>query len=239
MIDAGDPDADGDGWSYYEGDMDDADPDGTRLDMGSKYYRHYAHIVINDQTIIQGEPSSYHADTYGHIPQLVTYDWDFGDNSTSTDADVIHTYALPGVYSVRLIVTSGALVDTVYHENHVLVSQTLLPAPTNVGISASGNDITITWLPVLNDYYGNPVSVNHYLVYWSDSYDGDFYYLGDSGIIPSFTDVGVLHRVKYYRVIGFIGDLRSLNEYLTRTRGVLPKPNGISSQKSRLKRSKN
>jgi len=43
-IDTGDPDLDGDGYSW-EDDPDDQDPDGTRLDMGAYYYQEPAPIV--------------------------------------------------------------------------------------------------------------------------------------------------------------------------------------------------
>jgi len=237
MIDAGDIDADGDGWTYYEGDMDDSDADGTRMDIGSHYYRHFAHIEIDDQSIIQGVPSTYHADIEGHIPGITAIDWNFGDGVTSDQQDVIHTYADAGAYSVRLIVSSGTLVDTVYHNNHVVVSQLLLPAPQNVGITASGNDINLTWDPIVQDYYGSPVVVNHYLVYWSDSYDGTFRYLGDSGLATNYTDVSVLHDRKFYKIIGFFGDLRTLQNYLTRTRGVLSESNELGSSNSQLRSS--
>lgn len=37
-----------------------------------------------------------------------TYAWDFGDGSTSSQKDVSHNYAIPGVYQVSLKVTNGA-----------------------------------------------------------------------------------------------------------------------------------
>ncbi len=238
LIDAGDIDSDGDGWTYYDGDMDDSDPDGTRLDMGGIYYHHEVSIIVDDQTIIQGTPSVYHADIHGHIPEVVTISWDFGDGGTSTQQDVTYTYANSGVYSVRLIVASDTLIDTVYHENHVLVSQLPLPAPQNFTAFVAGNNIILNWDPIVNDYYGNPVTVNHYLIYWSDSPDSEFRYLGDSGLLTTYTDQNVRHSMKYYKLIGFVGDLRALNEYLTQTRGVLALPTFSSSSNSGLRSSR-
>ena len=39
--------------------------------------------------------------------QPLSYSWDFGDNTTSTAANPLHTYAVAGQYSVRLTVSDG------------------------------------------------------------------------------------------------------------------------------------
>lgn len=39
--------------------------------------------------------------------------WDFGDGTTSADMNPLHTYALPGTYQVKLIVSNGSCSDTV------------------------------------------------------------------------------------------------------------------------------
>ena len=39
--------------------------------------------------------------------QPLTYSWDFGDNTTSTAANPMHTYAVAGQYTVRLTVSDG------------------------------------------------------------------------------------------------------------------------------------
>ena len=41
-----------------------------------------------------------------------TYSWDFGDGGNSTNPSPQHNYALPGTYTVTLIVTDGASSDT-------------------------------------------------------------------------------------------------------------------------------
>lgn len=38
----------------------------------------------------------------------VTYEWDFGDGSTSTDINPTHTFILQGIYTVTLTINSGA-----------------------------------------------------------------------------------------------------------------------------------
>ena len=39
--------------------------------------------------------------------QQLTYQWDFGDNTTSTQANPVHTYAQAGMYTARLTVSDG------------------------------------------------------------------------------------------------------------------------------------
>jgi uncharacterized repeat protein (TIGR01451 family) len=55
----------------------------------------------------------------------VTYQWDFGDGSTSNISNPVHTYAANGLYSVCLIVTDGICTDSVCN---VIVINT--PTPT-------------------------------------------------------------------------------------------------------------
>ena len=38
----------------------------------------------------------------------LTYDWDFGDSSTSTERDPLHTYTIPGNYTASLVVTDSS-----------------------------------------------------------------------------------------------------------------------------------
>ncbi len=40
------------------------------------------------------------------VSGTMTYEWDLGDGFTATTTDVIHSYMIPGIYSVRLITTT-------------------------------------------------------------------------------------------------------------------------------------
>lgn len=54
----------------------------------------------------------------------LTYHWDFGDGSTGTGVDPIHTYAAAGIYDVSLTVTdSGGLSDTAMTHIDVFTNQ--------------------------------------------------------------------------------------------------------------------
>lgn len=72
------------------------------------------------------------------------YLWDFGDGTTSSEKDPSHTYALAGVYTVKLTVQNWCSSETYTQEVSAGVSATqeplaaifsLLPNPTNNGIT--------------------------------------------------------------------------------------------------------
>jgi gliding motility-associated-like protein len=102
----------------------------------------------NQSTISDGTGSS------------LIWDWNFGDNSTSTNRDPLHNYLLPGPYTVRLTATSitgctddtTIVVTTIYPQARLTVSanaENCLGSPTVVSantISTSGEGIsTFSW----------------------------------------------------------------------------------------------
>ena len=84
------------------------------------------------------------SDAVGTVPLAVTFtdqslgtstswQWDFGDGNTSTEANPTHTFTIIGVWDVRLIVSNGCDSDTLLVANAVAVNGTsgtdpLLPA---------------------------------------------------------------------------------------------------------------
>ncbi|GAB4406115.1 MAG: hypothetical protein OHK0039_07600 [Bacteroidia bacterium] len=62
------------------------------------------------------------------------YLWSFGDGATSTAANPAHTYAQPGLYTVRLIASDGVCSDTLLIPNYVRV----------IGASANFTASTLT-----------------------------------------------------------------------------------------------
>ena len=63
----------------------------------SSFFRN--RIVIPDDCISK----SFHfkLDAYGPITSV---NWDFGDNTTSTELEPIHNYSQPGIYQVKAVV---------------------------------------------------------------------------------------------------------------------------------------
>ena len=65
------------------------------------------------------------------INGIVAWEWDFGDGNTATGNPTTHGYALPGLYTVTLIVTDTAgCTDTVTRPNYIEVFQ-----PPTAGIN--------------------------------------------------------------------------------------------------------
>ena len=75
----------------------------------------------------------------------MTYNWSFGDGSTSTIEHPSHTYQNTGVYTVKLVVTDGANYASKIYDNFITITSTLpiinAISPTS---GKSGTNITIT-----------------------------------------------------------------------------------------------
>jgi PKD repeat protein len=64
----------------------------------------------------------------------VSWSWDFGDGSTSTDQNPVHSYASPGTYDVRLTVSDGTNTSTRTRSDYVTVGET---SPISADFTAS------------------------------------------------------------------------------------------------------
>ncbi len=73
------------------------------------------------------------------------FNWDFGDNSISTESNPQHTYALTGVYSVTLNAQNA-------YCGHA-VSQSLLIGANGVAETASGNEVSIFPNPAAHEFF--------------------------------------------------------------------------------------
>jgi len=109
------------------------DSDGTRPDMGAFYFHQ--------------EPAdwfaAFHADvTTGRAPLVVNFtdqstgnpiswNWNFGDESTSTSQHPSHTYTEPGTYSVSLEVSDGTEIRTVENNAYITVHEPVQQNPVD------------------------------------------------------------------------------------------------------------
>jgi 2',3'-cyclic-nucleotide 2'-phosphodiesterase (5'-nucleotidase family) len=104
-----------------------------------------------------GTPTSFTNESTG--PGTLTYAWDFGDGTNSTDTDPVHTYPQPGLYGVTLTVTSQYGSDT--YVDYVTVTEApvaafvadwpaTLPQPVGrpvhfTNLSAGVGPLTFVW----------------------------------------------------------------------------------------------
>ncbi len=102
-----------------------------------------------------------------------TYNWNYGDNTSSTDTNSVHTYANDGVYLVRLIATGACGIDTFFKTITLITPPTanFTGTPTNgcapltVQFTSTGssNATGYKWQfpggTTTNDSIANPVAV--------------------------------------------------------------------------------
>ena len=59
-------------------------------------------------SVCLGEPTLFNDNSTLKSGTITSWNWDFGDNTSSTQANPSHTYALPGPYNVSLVVSSAS-----------------------------------------------------------------------------------------------------------------------------------
>ena len=73
-----------------------------------------------------------------------TYHWDFGDGTTSTSQNPLHTYAAPGNYTVNLTVTNLAGTDSEVKTDYIMVATAPAACPINLAtmynVTGNGTD---------------------------------------------------------------------------------------------------
>ncbi len=80
------------------------------------------------------------------IPQ--NWNWNFGDGNISTLQNPVHTYLLPGTYSVSLIVSNTIGDDTLVRNSYITVTKINGPAITGDTVICSGTNTILTSTPV-------------------------------------------------------------------------------------------
>lgn len=130
--------------------------------------------------------------------------WMFGDGNGSNAQNPQHTYENPGQYSVTLMVWDeyGAFASLERTGYITVVTGGIPLAPANPGLVMAGDDAILTWDPVTEDQNGQPLTPDHYLIWYNPAgADTTFTQLGQASD-TSYTHVGAgqLMRAAYYRI---------------------------------------
>ncbi len=117
------------------------------------------------RVVDEGKPLAFVSEVSGGFTPY-SYEWDFGDDGTSTEANPSYIYRNEGWYGVRLTVTDdrGALA-TVYRDYYIEVKPVW--SPTSVfrdaaeGLGALGRDLVglVIWLLVFSPVWGGIAAV--------------------------------------------------------------------------------
>ncbi len=136
-------------------------------------YQHCTDSIIKTITVNNGAGADFSADDSSFCaapatvrfsdltPNAVSWLWNFGDGTTSTEQNPVHTYNNVGTYSVSLIATSSAgCIDTIRKANFITIQEPTasfnLPkggcAPVTFTPSATvnSNDPIVSWAWDLN-----------------------------------------------------------------------------------------
>ena len=97
-----------------------------------------ASFTLKDDTLYTGSGSAI-AQFQNSSSGAKTYDWNFGDASTSTLTNPAHTFTKPGVYSVTLIAVNGDCKHTFIMKITVLSVTGFMPDKSDGGISLLTN----------------------------------------------------------------------------------------------------
>jgi len=85
-------------------------PYGTNSTTGNVYFYPVASFTPTNSTIQLGQPIDFTSQSTGSTP--LEYAWDFGDGTTSAQANPSHTYTTAGSYTVKLKMTNSYGSDT-------------------------------------------------------------------------------------------------------------------------------
>jgi gliding motility-associated-like protein len=141
-----------------------------------------------------------------HTTGASSFDWSFGDNSSSTDVSPVHTYYNQGTYPVTLVVTGqSGCTDTLSN----LASIVVHPSPVadfsvepGIGVVTTLSDATFTFL-------NHSLYANHYQWLWGDgstdtftSVNHTYQHAGDFNVtLIATNDYGCADSVTLYPVI--------------------------------------
>ena len=163
--------------SYYSGIIDDVRIYNRALsdEEIQELYNPFNANFISPETAYIGEEIQF-TDTSTGNP--TTWEWDF-ENDGIYDSFIqnpIHEYTEEGIYSVKLKISNGTLIDSLIKENLITVSYCPPASPQNVNVEIVHPDAIISWAEVDTTNCGSIIIPDGYVVKYSEN-EEDYFYL--------------------------------------------------------------
>ena len=196
---------------------DENDDNGSN--SGSVYYFQHSlfqAVFTSPETAYIGEPIQF-TDTSTGNP--TTWEWDF-ENDGIYDSFIqhpTHIYDSEEIYSVKLKITNGTLVDSLIKENHISVTYCPPASPDVAQPVLSDNDAIISWTEVDTTECGSAIIPDGYVVLFSEIPNQDDYFFFLSSTIDTIyihLDVVRWSDEMFYKVFAYKDYSRAQIEYL-------------------------
>ncbi|HPI20153.1 MAG TPA: PKD domain-containing protein, partial [Candidatus Kapabacteria bacterium] len=113
-----------------------------------------------DSTVKQSSNPVHFKDYSFYNP--ISWFWDFGDGNTSTEQNPLHYYTSKGIYTVKLIVSNGKIIDTLIRKDFINIHN---PVIADFDVIINNDTIPFT-AQFINKSKGDLLSFN-----WNFSYD--------------------------------------------------------------------
>ena len=168
---------------------DSLDADGTIRDIGAYFFNQGMPVVPESNftsNATSGSIPLYIQFTNTTIGAVISYDWVFGDNTTSTQANPVHAYTIAGVYSVSLTATGPGGVDTEVKTDYITVTNPHYPPE----VSFAGSPVSGV----------SPLDVNFSSAVINDL-DSLRWYFGDGGTSIAANPTHTFQNVGTYSVV--------------------------------------
>ncbi|MCD4819584.1 MAG: right-handed parallel beta-helix repeat-containing protein, partial [Candidatus Cloacimonetes bacterium] len=153
-------------------------------------------------------------------------DYYLSENSPCIDTGIAYLYA-QGEVLIDLSEDEyhGTAPDMGTYEWQAIGIDNPPSTPTSIHIEMNGDDAVLSWDEVTTTIYGNPMAVDFYLVYHSNSPSGNFMFLySTSETTYTHTRSGMFNEKVYYKISAFIGSRQALERHIE---NVLKKQNNF------------
>ncbi|MDZ4182448.1 MAG: PKD domain-containing protein [Candidatus Cloacimonadaceae bacterium] len=194
------------------------DSDGSVSDIGAFTYLHRVSMTPSYRFVQTGTTVNFLNTSIGHDYPYTQIEWDLHNDGLpdATSRDWSHQFNTPGIYDLRLRMTSGGLVDERVYQAAIIVQDNILQPPQNVQIWPEANSIVLDWDAVEFTLGGDPVSVEFYVLYTSETPTGYFDFAGSTQDFATIFvhQEGALRPHAFYFILGFVGSRGELIQFI-------------------------